>query len=239
MTTLTLYRGIAVPEQLSQATISQIQSNGLSGTEGKWQFELPEITAVRVQMDSLLSRPDLTCQHIFGETHRDGICASGTAAGAEYYALRHNFTAGENNSPIVIAFTASLDEVYVDGRDFLCTAVQLWDRHSRERMEQQAAILSELFGPAVHRYFAAACETQDQSRRIALCNLAAFDAAVVQAHIRNNKTIRGRHRTLFQSAFFVTAPIDVSQIRDVYVPERLLPTPPDITLDEFLSGARA
>src|SRR5438093_73303 len=42
-------------------------------------------------------------------------------------------------------------------RDFLCTAFQLWDRVSVDRQDSQRALLSEMFGFRILRYFESVC----------------------------------------------------------------------------------
>jgi hypothetical protein len=157
---------------------------------------------------------------------------------AAYYALHHNFSAGRDDHPIAIEFTATIDDVYVDPRDFLCTAFQLWDRESQRYREWQSQVLSDLFGRAILRYFAAACRSTNQAYRIAMCNLAALDPKVVEAHFANTKVIVGRYNTRFMSAFFVKAPVHSSRISRLYVPgyeEAAV----DISLQDFLQGRGA
>jgi hypothetical protein len=76
-------------------------------------------------------------------------------------------------------------------------------------------VLSALYGSAIRRYFETAAETQDQTHRIAMCNLASFDQDVVRAHYANCLVIAGRHRTRFESAFLVRAPVQSESIRNV------------------------
>lgn len=107
------------------------------------------------------------------------------------------------------------DECYVDPRDSLCTAFQLWDRETTVAKERQASILEDLFGPRIRIYFVRCTKTSDHQVRIALCNLACFDVQVINAHYNNKKIIRGRYGTTFSSAFFVKAPIDADGIVSV------------------------
>ncbi len=240
MKTLALYRGIAVPSAKADDVAAAVGSRGLGGDEGRWRFVVPDIAKVRAELEVLFTRPDLTRNDIFRDTPFPGICACGTSSDGEYYAARHNFST-EDDYPLVIEFDAALDMVYVDPRDFLCTAFQLWDRDSVNLRASQAALLSELFGPGILRYFESVCHVRDQTHRIAMCNLAAFDPEVVLAHHANRKVIRGRYGTTFTSAFFVQGPLHPERIRRLYRAEQYSPLAPDASLDGFfgrLGGSR-
>jgi hypothetical protein len=239
MQVLTLHRGFAVAGSESEKVIAKIRNGGLSGTEGRWKFQIPDISEVRTRLETLFAKPDLTREDIFAARPFAGICACGTASGAAYYAIRHNVSPGEADHSIAIEFTAPMEQVYVDPRDFLCTAFQLWDRESPAHQEWQAEVLADLFGSRILRYFSAACRSSDQTCRIAMCNLAAFDPAVVQGHFANTKVIAGRYNTRFSSAFFVKAPIGSSRIRLVYTPHYEEDMVVDISLRAFIHGDRA
>jgi hypothetical protein len=239
MRTITLHRGIAVARGGADRVAAIIQTDGLSGGEGRLRFQLPDIAEVRKRLDALFAKLDLTRADIFAATPFDGICACGTPLGAKYYALQHNFSAEKHDHPIVIEFTAPTDEVYVDPRDFLCTAFQLWDRESRAFQLWQSEVLRNLFGQPIRRYFAAACQSTNQSYRIAMCNLAAFDPGVLEGHMANTKVIAGRYNTRFSSAFFVKAPVLPNRICRVYTPVYEDEGTVDISLQDFLSGRGA
>lgn len=235
MRTLAMHRGITVPQREGQRVVAAIQQTGMSGSEGRWRFVLPDIVDIRPRLNVLFTKPDLTKDDIFSSAPFDGLCACGAPAGAAYYALRHNFSA-ENDYPVAIEFEADIDDVQVDPRDFLCTAFQMWDRQSETHREWQSEILCDLFGSAVERYFAAAARSKDQGYRIAMCSLAAFDPEVVQAHLENTKVIAGRYGTRFSSAFLVKAPIHASRIKRVYAPHSDHETSVHISLERFISG---
>lgn len=233
MTMLTLCRGIAVPSPHADAVVTGIRSKGLDGREGRWRFVVPDVAKVRAELESLFARPSLMRDDFLGKAPSPGICACGDPAGAEYYAASHNFSSDENNCPLVIVFGVSVDRVYVDPRDFLCPAFQLWDRDSTALREAQAMLLVRLFGPKIARYFESACSARDQTYRIAMCNLAAFDLDVVLAHHANQTVIRGRYRTTFSSAFFVQGPVSAGQIYRVYRVARYASPTPGVTLDDY------
>lgn len=239
MRTFTMHRGIAVPRDSSVRITASILAGGMSGSEGRWSFRLPDIVDVPGRLESLFGKAGLTRDDIFDSTPFNGLCACGTPSGAAYYALRHNFSAERDDHPLAIEFTADIDYVYVDPRDFLCTAFQLWDRESDRHQVWQSGVLCGLFGSAIKRYFTSACRSTDQTYRIAMCNLAALDPGVVEAHFANAKVIAGRYGTRFCSAFFVRAPISSRHVTRVYPPTPEKEPAYDISLDDFLKGVGA
>jgi hypothetical protein len=230
---LILYRGIAVPSDQASGVIVDIERRGLHGDIGTWGFRVPDMSVVRREIDNLFARPDLDSAAIFEPGEFPGVCACGGRVGADYYAGQHN-KGGEDDQPIVIEFEAPLEDVYVDPRDFLCTVFQLWDRDPSTNRDEVLRLLSVLYGLGIRRYFEAAAETQDQAYRIAMCNLASFDEDVVRAHYANRLVIAGRYETLFESAFFVKAPVLSASIRNVYALSDFSDAGPDVTLEAVI-----
>lgn len=233
-TTLVLYRGIAVPAETAKDVMSKIQSRGLDGEHGFWRFVVPDVPQVRKRIDVLFQQPCLTTNDFFQEKPFRGVCACGDPLGAEFYAGHHNFSQHKNNYPIVIEFEIPLDRVYVDSRDFLCAAFQFWDRYSARRRTRQKRWLKEVFGKGIMRYFDRVCQNPDQTHRMAMCNLAAFDERVVEAHYVNQKVIAGRYGTVFKSVFFVQGPVPPERIRRLYTFQTYALPLPDLSLDQFL-----
>jgi len=237
---LTFYRGITVKRRNVDEVLESIRRSGISGDEGQWwKFKLPDISKVRNQLQTLLELEsgDDILNAIFRDSSFSGICACGDEIGGRYYALKHN-RSNETTEPVLIVFIASLEDVYVDPRDFLCTAFQLWDRDGHNRINWQKDILAELFGSKILVYFERACRTTDQRFRIAVCNRASFDPEVVLSHYRNKKVIRGRYGTTFCSAFFVKCPVTPTQIVDcIYLRNEVWQDPNIfVTINGFISG---
>jgi hypothetical protein len=116
----------------------------------------------------------------------------------------------------------------VDGRDFLYTAFQLSDA-ARAR-----AVLERLFGPAILRYADRAWGV-DGDERIALCDLAVQDNAVVLAHADNKTVVAGRYEIGFRSAFLVRTPVPAVRIVEVRVVEDAFEVPePDGVLGSLI-----
>jgi hypothetical protein len=196
---------------------------------------LPNLAEVRNRLEDLFENKKLTQNEVLGDTKPEGICACGSKSGAEYYATKHN-SSGESDFPIAIQFKAPLDKIHVDGRDFLFTVFQLWDRNTSSHREWVAMWLETLYGKAITRYFIKASGSSDQDYRIAMCTLACIDPAVVKHHLKNRTTIGGRYRTRFASAFIVTGPIPPSCITCVETPGLVEYPEVAISVDQILNG---
>lgn len=228
---LTLYRGIIVPLNAKDAVSRAISTQGITGGEGFWNFTK---VAPSASPRTLLTKPDLTLQDTRVDQKTAVVCCCGDYEGAAFYATR-SIKMGEVG--LVIEVQSSKSEVYIDGRDFLYTAFQLWDRTTNTAFSRQAEWLKRIFGGAVVEYFERTAHTTDQQTRIALCDLACHDADVIEAHRSNRYVLGGRYNTVFRSAFFVTAPIAPKQIRPItIVPSGWTAPTPDIDLRDFLEG---
>jgi len=209
---LILHRGISTSEIDAEETVRFIKDRGFSGKEGIWNFNIPNIAVVREKLETIFLAEHPTKDDIFGDTPFGGICACGDKIGACYYALKHN-RSQEKPIAILITFEASIDDVYIDPRDFLCSAFQFWDRETTSLKDKQASILKDVYGNGVLRYFERCTSTSNQQTRITMCNLASFDTRVIEDHYLNKKIIGGRYGVMFCSAFFVKTPVVVSAIK--------------------------
>lgn len=218
------FRGIAVSSDAAKSTIKQIRSVGLLGSEGIWRMMFSHPGSI----DDLFSKDALSTEDTrVRHDEEQAICACGELFGAAYYALKHNRTK-ERNTPIILEFEANENSVAVDGRDFLYKAFQDGDP-IRARLVLQTA-----FGEAVLRYADLAWKQISQETRIALCDLAVHDPAVIRAHHDNVLVLGGRHGTIFRNAFLVKAPIpadaliSVRQLNsDIRIPR------PEVTLTDL------
>jgi hypothetical protein len=217
-----LYRGIAVSHQQVADTVSHVRQNGLLPGQGSWRYLFADL---KPQLESLLQLPNLSTVHTkpTGEAPpRVGACADRT--GAAYYALSHNRSI-QNDTPLLITFEADVKDVIIDGRDFLYTLFQFG------KPDHARSVAEQLFGAAILRYVDRAWSTEDQHRRIALCDLAVQDEAVIRAHAKNKTVIGGRYGTRFCNAFLVRLPISPEAVHDIrrLEPEEL--PAPKINLD--------
>ena len=248
MKKLTLFRGISVSKNEVEKIKGNIITNGIKGNEGFWEFELNDL---RKQLNELFEKPDLSTEDtrpsIWIEDHNNGghrelingfpvICAA-DKLGAHYYALVHNRHKVKDEVGLIVSFETPIDNVYADGRDFLYTCFQLWDRNATKNYAKQLSLLTKIYGDAIRKYFEKASKSKDQSYRIAMCDLATQDIDVVKAHYKNDIVIGGRYGTVFKSAFFVRVPILPEYILNVEIVEvSPYSFTPEVQLNDFLEG---
>ena len=136
---------------------------------------------------------------------RPTVCCCGSIEGAAYYAWHHNRNS-RDDTPILIEFHAAIDRVTVDGKDFLYTAFQFGDP------AKARYVIERLFGQKALTYAEAAWASEDQQRRVALCDLCTMDPEVIIAHYGNRVLIGGRHNATFHNAFMVALPVQSESI---------------------------
>jgi len=235
---LSLFRGITVPTEKASQVKENILRKGIRGDEGRqWQpFRLNDL---RKDIHTFLQKPDSSMTDTrppeTSTEYFSTVCACGDELGASYYAIRHNAHEGVKECSFVIHFTVESSRVYVDGRDFLYTCFQLWDREDKRFLEVQRRALMRFFGNSIVQYFDRAAASNDQRDRIALCDLACQDLRVIRSHAKNRIVIGGRHGVVFSSAFFVRVPLLPTEIVKVDAASEL-DFRPQLTLDDFLSG---
>jgi hypothetical protein len=94
-------------------------------------------------------------------------------------------------------------------------------------------VAEQLYGSAIRRYVDRAWSTEDQKQRIALCDLAVQDDAIVKAHAQNKTVIGGRYSTRFCSAFLVRLPVRAEAVLDVRQLELREVPDPEVSLDNI------
>lgn len=211
------FRGIAVSADMAERTIAGIRSQGLVSGQGKWLMEHEHPG----DLNALYVKPDLSLKGTSpGIKAVAAVCACGDELGAAYYACSHNLSP-DNDTPILIEFEAPQSAAAVDGKDFLYTTFQLGDP------ERARHVLERSFGKAVLRYADRAWSSEDQSFRIAQCDLAIHDPEVVEAHHSNEVVLAGRYKTIFRSAFTIELPVHPEAIINVWSPSHTpaMPTP--------------
>lgn len=228
---LRLFRGIAVQSSLLPAVTREISDRGLMVGSGRWRMDFPDVAAIRIHQPTLLRDLEVDPRERFPGS-AVGICATGCRAGATYYALKHNAAPGYE--PLLIEFEATVSDVYVDGRDFLYTAFQLWDRRSEEMVHEQHRAIARVFGPRCAELFLLATRECDQRKRINLATLAVTDENVVREHYANTIPLGGRAKTKFASAFIVRGPVPASNVLSVSPPELSELKAPVLRLGTFL-----
>lgn len=234
---VTLYRGITVrPEQADEITKSILKS-GLDGTEGNWKFMLPaDIAGTQVLARQSIKQPS-DFDKVWDGPTVSGLCACGSIDGAAYYANKHNLDrAKEKTFPLQISLRTSLDQIYIDCRDFLMPAFQLFDRVSNSHVGNQRKVLAAIFGEAVLPYFDACVISDNRQERVTLGDMASFDIDAIRSHLTNAHLITGRYKTQFRSAFFVLSPVNPQDILEVTTPDLTPSVGRAYSLDDFFGG---
>lgn len=223
------FRGIAVPAGKAEITIADIRQQGLVSGQGTWLTEHQHPG----DLDALHRKPDLSLDDTRPKTGAvAAVCACGDELGASYYACSHNLTSN-NDTPILIEFEAAKSASAVDGKDFLYTAFQFGGA------ERALPVLERSFGKAVLRYAEKAWLSEEQSFRVAQCDLAIHDPDVIEAHYANDVVLAGRYGTIFRSAFTVALPVRPESITRVWSPSHAPTLPkPVVTLTDILRVAR-
>lgn len=223
---ITLYRGLNVPAANGQAIQQRILNGGINGNEGA-VFRVV-INDIRWQLEELFKEPNLTTD----DTRIEGDQFPVVFAGGDSDSTAH-YTRGGNirRTPLLVTFEAPIEDVYVDGRDFLYTAFQFADNRKRT-YGAQCKWLAEMFGEEILKYFRKAARTRGTDKKIALCDLAIQDVEVVIAHLRNRIVIEGKNGVIFRTAFQVRPPITPDRITSVEIPVHST-LEPDINIAEF------
>jgi len=223
------FRGITVPGHQVELIMEGIRLNGLAADQGEWRMthEHPG------NLKALNLKPDLSLNDTrLGTKSVAAVCACGDEAGAIYYACSHN-KSEKNDTPIIIEFTADRSFAAIDGKDFLYTAFQMGEP------DIARPALERCFGTAILSYADRTWFSEDQSFRIAQCDLAIHDPDVIEAHHANELVLAGRYRTLFRSAFTIAHPVRPEAIVNVSSPSALFAFPrPDVRLSDILRNRR-
>lgn len=221
---VTLFRGLAVSRPDVERTCLDLKTHGLRKTEGMhWSSTMASPSAIRARATNLKSSPS-TIRDLISELPQEHlICGCGDEFSATRYAVSYS-RSGANLQGLLVAYSMPLSDLAIDGKDFLYTVFQLWDRAQTHHRETVREILGMIYGEAILPYFDTAAEMKDTIERVGLCDLACVDLEVVRQHHRNQLLVHGRYHTRFFSAFQMQAPVPPQQIISVG-PAREFPEP--------------
>lgn len=246
MQKLRLYRGITVSEIEADSIIEDVKINGLDHNKKQnWgEFRWKDL---RNNIDSLYQKEDLkrvetspasvwvntkNGGHLEYTEGEKGICFA-DKLGAEYYATKHNVTK-TNVVPLLITVDVELENIAIDGRDFLYTVFGFIDPRDLAKTKRQTKKLKKLFGNKIE-YYVEKIIKHPNSDKFAICDLAIVDNEIILDHSKNEIIIEGRHGTTFRSAFFGKIPIQSNQIISIQkLPNLYSKRNPEITLHNIL-----
>lgn len=214
------YRGIAVKKNETEEVIEGIRKSGHKAGDGSWAIMAPDLKEEyrdQSKWAELLRNENLSTRMTRAKSVETvGVC--GDSDSASYYACVHNRTE-EHDTPILIELDARGENAWIDGRDFLYTVVQLWDRRggSEDNKERVRDTLARAFGKSIIPYLNRALLDKELDSRLALVDMATNDSAVIKAHASNEHWLQGRYGTIFKCAFSIRLPIRPAQILSVQI----------------------
>jgi hypothetical protein len=259
MKSLKLYRGITVSENEVDLVIQDIKTNGLYQNDKQqwggfiWKNIKSEINTLYNKSD--LTRDDTSIASVWieektGNLYKDWQEAPSIPGyrkytegehstcfadkfGAEYYATKHNVSE-EKKIPLLITLDLDIENIAIDGRDFLYTVFGHFDPKDVEKTKRQTKKLKRIFGEKIEKYIEKIIE-HPKSDKIAICDLVICDDEIIIEHSRNTEIIGGRYGTIFKSAFFGKIPISAEKIHTVEIIKEYIPIKnPTITLNDIL-----
>lgn len=246
MQSLKLYRGITVSEIDVDMVIQDIKTNGLYQND-KQQWGGFIWKNIKGQINTLyhkenLTRDDTSPASVWVNTmnggHREytegenSICLA-DKIGAEYYATKHNITEVKK-VPLLITLDLAIENIAIDGRDFLYTVFGKIDPKDIEKTKRQTGKLKTVFGDKIEKYIEKILE-HPKSDKFAICDLVICDDEIIMEHSKNTEIIGGRFGTIFKSAFFGKIPIASEKITNVEILREYIPIKnPTITLNDIL-----
>lgn len=201
-----LYRGVALDPATADADRQAIGETGRLAAKSFWRNTMASPAEVRRMAAGLAASPAGARDAIDALPQTPLTYACARFDDAAFYARR------EKGIPFVISFEVPLEQVAIDGKDFLYTVFQFWDQNGDSHREQVRGKLAALFGPAILPWFDLAGKEREQQARIGLCDLATFDLSAIEAHHANRIGILGRHGTRFRSAFALPEQIDPASV---------------------------
>lgn len=261
MKSLKLYRGITVSENEVDLVIQDIKTNGLYQNEKQqwggfiWKNIKKEITTLYKKEDLTLDDTSPSSVWIGKKTkkeyknwqeapssesggHREytegehSICFA-DKMGAEYYATIHNVSKDKKIS-LLITLDLDIEDIAIDGRDFLSTVFGFIDPKNIEKTKRQTEKLKSIFGIKIEKYVEKIIE-HPNSDKFAICDLVICDDEIIIDHSRNTEIIGGRSGIVFKSAFFGKSPISPERIQNVEIlKEYIHIMNPTITLNDIL-----
>ena len=261
MKTLKLYRGIAISENDVENVIQDIKSNGLYHIE-KNNYSSYVWKNVRSQITELYKREDLKRVDTLPSTvwignktkkeyknYKEAPCSEGGGYrkytegeisvcfadkyGAEFYATKHNITE-EKKIPLLITLSLEIENVAIDGRDFLYDVFSSINRKEIKYSKRKIEVLKRVYGDKIEYYFEKAIQ-HPNSDILAICDLIICDNDIIIEHSKNKEILGGRFGTIYKSAFLGKIPISPEKINNVdIISKNTLIKGPNIRLNEVL-----
>lgn len=215
-----LYRGL----NLSNSEIEFIKMNGDSDLEkGAWLLK-PRINHHNLSAQNVIEKILQEPENIERYSSRNsknildvGKYVTGCYLGASIYS--NDSSKKENNVNIIV--NVNLENIFIDGRDFLYTAIP---KIIREQSIDPKFLnkLSACFGSKILDYielsnkYSKQLILKDGNLLLRLVDYICMDKTIIKSHYKNNKIlIKGRHSTRFFSAFAIIGGILPDMILEI------------------------
>lgn len=227
MKKLKLYRGIAVPTTESDAVVDGIKRQGLHFSDQQYygKFIWKDL---KPNLKELFDKPDLITEDTRPATVRvetargwhlepiegeQGVCFADKGT-AERYALVTNRTK-EKDESILISAEVEINDVVIDGRDFLYTVFGNLNTDNSTARHRAERVLVAAYGSGIRRYIEKYLDGDAMKRKvdsIAICDLVVNDLEIIEHHFNSKLVLEGRFRTIFKSSFMVKMPLSTGHI---------------------------
>lgn len=221
MTHINLYRGIAIKPSEKDEFLTNIRTHGITGTETRRINSQQDPELIRKEITKYKNNPEL-----MSSIPRDVpviCCASGSQFGALYYATRHNISTSKGETlSVEIEFRAPIDNLCIDGNDFLFTIFAKTKKKydAGINIEKECSAIEKIFGPTCREYLQIALEKPAKQINN-LVDIVRCDPVAIKEHANNNNLIEGRYNICFHSAFHVLKKIPPQDIGEISFSKKL------------------
>lgn len=197
---ITLYRGISVPKIDESQIREDIMNYGLSKV-GAEISTISEQLANEMLNKKILNFDDLR-HNPMSITHPYTYASADERVG-NFYAVREST---EEKTSLLITFKVNIDDLLIDGRDFLYNIFQKNIDNEKEYTLRRN-ILNLIYGPHILQYYDKTIESSDFKHCVSCADLAIQDKEVIAFHSKNEILIEGRFNVPISSIFHVRLPI--------------------------------
>jgi hypothetical protein len=215
------YRGL----NLDQSDIDYISKHGDCDFNNWGRLMKPTIDHHNLSVSEVISKiqaepDDIQRYNRDSNSPEDlGKYVTGCLLGATIYSNDNS----EKEKNVVIEIEAPSNKVFVDGRDFLYSAVPKLI-HISAINANLLNLLSLAFGKKLIQYINAAGKLRERENHIIfrLVDYICMDNSVIKSHHMNNQIlIQGRYSTKFLSAFAIIGGIKPEMIKGINVAQRI------------------
>jgi hypothetical protein len=224
---LTLYRGLTVSRNDVNPVIESIKRDGINEIHPSSQWNLKGIS-LKERLNELYEKKDLKYEETIPRSElvqvsktrstrifydADDLIYFGDKETALFYAT-HHAVSGDKNVPLIIEANIGINNIRIDGKDFLNSLFTNLDPLNPEHQNRIDALI-DIYGEKIKFYIDKKINHLE-SDDSAVNELLKQDNEIILAHYQNTHIINGRAQTVFSQSYAVKLPIEPSSIVDVY-----------------------